>query len=162
MDGRNAVNCDHHYQSLPKWGAAYRKLECSQLVLDAFAYSLPISILDFAVFYMVCWLCASNNIFKELTSLANFDIIGYVERSDAMLFELIKFAGETIASDFKALWKYCKELYEDDGGKIYLTRAIIAIASGLAVVFIFPRTVLVGVFIAWRLSRADEDDTDDD
>ena len=43
-----------------------------------------------------------------------------------MLFEFIKFAGETIASDLKALWKYCKELYEDDGGKIYLTLAIIA------------------------------------
>ena len=79
-----------------------------------------------------------------------------------MLFEFIKFAGETIASDFKALWKYFKELYEDDGGKIYLTLAIIAIAFGLAVVFTFPRTVLVGVFIVWRLSRADEDDTDNE
>ena len=132
------------------------------MVLDAFAYSLPISILDFATFYMVCWLCASNNVFKELTSLANFDIIEYVERSAAMLFEFIKFAGETIASDLKALWKYCKELYEDDGGKIYLTLAIIAIAFGLVVVFTFPRTVLVGVFIIWRLSRADEDDTDNE
>ena len=79
-----------------------------------------------------------------------------------MLFEFIKFAGETIASDLKALWKYFKELYEDDGGKIYLTLTIIAIAFGLVVVFTFPRTVLVGVFIVWRLSRADEDDTDDD
>ena len=132
------------------------------MVLDAFAYSLPISILDFAAFYMVCWLCASNNIFKKLTSLTRFDIIGYVERSAAMLFEFIKFAGETITSDLKALWKYFKELYEDDGGKIYLTLAIIAIAFGLAVVFTFPRTVLVGVFIVWRLSRADEDDTDNE
>ena len=132
------------------------------MVLDAFAYSLPISILDFATFYMVCWLCASNNVFKELTSLANFDIIEHVERSAAMLFEFIKFAGETIASDLKALWKYCKELYEDDGGKIYLTLAVIAIAFGLVVVFTFPRTVLVGVFIIWRLSRADEDDTDNE
>ena len=132
------------------------------MVLDAFAYSLPISILDFAAVYMVCWLCANNNVFKELTSLTRLDIIWHVERSAAMLFEFIKFAGETIASDFKALWKYCKELYEDDGGKIYLTLAIIAIAFGLAVVFTFPRTVLVGVFIAWRLSKADEDDTDDE
>ena len=132
------------------------------MVLDAFAYSLPISILDFAAVYMVCWLCASNNVFKELTSLTRLDIIWHVERSAAMLFEFIKFAGETIASDLKALWKYFKELYEDDGGKIYLTLTIIAIAFGLVVVFTFPRTVLVGVFIVWRLSRADEDDTDDD
>ena len=79
-----------------------------------------------------------------------------------MVVEFIKFVGEVISSDMKALWKYCKELYEDDGGKIYLTLAIIAIAFGLVVVFTFPRTVLVGVFIVWRLSRADEDDTDDE
>ena len=132
------------------------------MVLDAFAYSLPISILDFAAVYMVCWLCANNNVFKELTSLTRLDIIWHVERSAAMLFEFIKFAGETIASDLKALWKYFKELYEDDGGKIYLTLAVIAIAFGLVVVFTFPRTVLVGVFIAWRLFRADEDDADNE
>ena len=132
------------------------------MVLDAFAYNIPISILDFAAFYMVCWLCASNSIFEELTSLANFDIIGHVERSVAMAVEFIKFVGEAISSDMTALWKYCKELYEDDGGKISLILAVIAIAFGLAVVFTFPRTVLVGVFIAWRLSRADEDYTDDE
>ena len=132
------------------------------MVLDAFAYSLPISILDFAAFYMVCWLCANNNVFKELTSLTRFDIIGRVERSASMVFEFIKFVGEVISSDTKALWKYCKDLYEDDGGKISLILAVIAIAFGLVVVFTFPRTVLVGVFIAWRLSRADEDDTDNE
>lgn len=79
-----------------------------------------------------------------------------------MVFEFIKFVGEVISSDTKALWKYCKDLYEDDGGKISLILAVIAIAFGLVVVFTFPRTVLVGVFIAWRLSRADEDYTDDD
>ena len=132
------------------------------MVLDAFAYSLPISILDFAAFYMVCWLCANNNVFKELTSLTRFDIIGHVERSADMVVEFIKFVGEVISSDTKALWKYCKELYEDDGGKISLILAVIAIAFGLVVVFTFPRTVLVGVFIAWRLSRTDEDDIDND
>ena len=79
-----------------------------------------------------------------------------------MVFEFIKFVGEVISSDTKALWKYCKELYEDDGGKISLILAVIAIAFGLVVVFTFPLTVLVGVFIAWRLSRADEDDTDNE
>ena len=79
-----------------------------------------------------------------------------------MVVEFIKFVGEVISSDMKSLWKYCKELYEDDGGKISLILAVIAIAFGLVVVFTFPRTVLVGVFIAWRLSRADEDDTDDE
>ena len=132
------------------------------MVLDAFAYSLPISILDFTAFYMVCWLCASNSIFKKLTSLTRLDIIGHVERSVAMAVEFIKFVGEVISSDMKALWKYCKELYEDDGGKISLILAVIAIAFGLVVVFTFPRTVLVGVFIAWRLFRADEDDADNE
>ena len=79
-----------------------------------------------------------------------------------MAVEFIKFVGKAITSDIKALWKFCKELYEDDGGKIYLTLVVRAIAFGLVVVFTFPRTVLVGVFIAWRLSRADEDDTDDE
>ena len=79
-----------------------------------------------------------------------------------MAVEFIKFVGKAITSDIKALWKFCKELYEDDGGKISLALAIIAMAFGLVVVFTFPRTVLVGIFIAWRLSRADEDDTDDD
>ena len=79
-----------------------------------------------------------------------------------MVVEFIKFVGEVISSDTKALWKYCKELYEDDGGKISLALAIIAMAFGLVVVFTFPRTVLVGVFIAWRLYRANEDYTDDE
>ena len=79
-----------------------------------------------------------------------------------MMFEFFKFVGKVISSDMKALWKYCKELYEDDGGKISLILAVIAIAFGLVVVFTFPRTVLVGVFITWRLSRTDEDDIDDD
>ena len=132
------------------------------MVLDDFAYSFPISILDVIAFYMVCWLCASNNVFKELTSLANFDIIGYVERSAAMLFEFFKLVGKAITSDIKALWECFKELYKDDGGKISLVLAIIAIAFGLIIVFTFPRMVLIGVFIAWRLCKADEDYTDDD
>ena len=132
------------------------------MVLDAFAYSLPISILDFAVCYVVCWLCASNSIFKKLTSLVNFDIIGHVERSVAMAFEFVRFVAKVITSDIKALWEFCKELYEDDGGKISLALAIIAMTFGLIVVFTFPRTVLVGVFIAWRLCKADEDYTDDE
>ena len=80
----------------------------------------------------------------------------------AMAFEFVKFVAKAITSDIKALWKCCKELYEDDGGKIFLTLAIIAIVFGLVVVFTFPRTVLVGVFIAWRLYKADEDYTDDE
>ena len=79
-----------------------------------------------------------------------------------MLFEFVRFVAKVIASDIKALWEFCKELYEDDGGKISLALAIIAMTFGLVVVFTFPRTVLVGVFIAWRLSRADEDDTDNE
>ena len=79
-----------------------------------------------------------------------------------MAVEFIKFVGEAISSDTKALWKYCKELYEDDGGKISLILAVIAIAFGLVVVFTFPRAVLVGIFIAWRLCKADEDYTDDE
>ena len=94
--------------------------------------------------------------------MTGFDIIGHVERNVAMMFEFFKFVGKVISSDMKALWKYCKELYEDDGGKISLILAVIAIAFGLVVVFTFPRTVLVGVFITWRLSRTDEDDIDDD
>ena len=132
------------------------------MVLDAFAYSISISILDFVDCYLACWLCASNNIFEELTSLEKFDIIGHTEGNVAMMFEFFKFVGKVISSDMKALWKYCKELYEDDGGKISLILAVIAIAFGLVVVFTFPRTVLVGVFIAWRLSRTDEDDIDND
>ena len=79
-----------------------------------------------------------------------------------MMFEFIRFVAKVIASDMKALWVFCKELYEDDGGKISLALAIIAMAFGLVVVFTFPRTVLIGVFIAWRLCKADEDYTDDD
>ena len=79
-----------------------------------------------------------------------------------MAFEFVRFVAKVIASDIKALWEFFKELYEDDGGKISLALAIIAMAFGLAVVFTFPRTVLAGVFIAWRLSRADEDDTDNE
>ena len=79
-----------------------------------------------------------------------------------MAFEFVRFVAKVIASDMKALWEFCKELYEDDGGKISLVLAIIAMAFGLVVVFTFPRTVLVGVFIAWRLSRADEDDIDNE
>ena len=79
-----------------------------------------------------------------------------------MPFEFVKFVSKAIASDVKALWKYCKELYEDDGGKISLALAITAMAFGLVVVFTFPRTVLVGVFIAWRLYRANEDYSDDE
>ena len=79
-----------------------------------------------------------------------------------MAFEFVRFVAKVIASDMKALWVFCKELYEDDGGKISLALAIIAMAFGLVVVFTFPRTVLVGVFIIWRLSRADEDDTDNE
>lgn len=79
-----------------------------------------------------------------------------------MLFEFFKLVGKAITSDIKALCEFCKELYKDDGGKISLILAIIAIAFGLVVVFTFPRAVLVGIFIAWRLSRADEDDTDDE
>ena len=79
-----------------------------------------------------------------------------------MAFEFVRFVAKVIASDMKALWKYCKELYEDDGGKISLVLAIIAMAFGLAVVFTFPRTVLVVVFIAWRLYRANEDYSDDE
>ena len=79
-----------------------------------------------------------------------------------MAVEFIKFVGEAISSDTKALWKYCKELYEDDGGKISLILAVIAIAFGLVVVFTFPRSFIVTVFIAWRLSKADEDDIDDE
>ena len=79
-----------------------------------------------------------------------------------MVVEFIKFVGEVISSDMKSLWKYCKELYEDDGGKISLILVVIAIAFGLVVIFTFPRIVLVGVFIAWRLSKVDEDDTDNE
>ena len=79
-----------------------------------------------------------------------------------MPFEFVRFVAKVITSDMKALWVFCKELYEDDGGKISLILAVIAIAFGLVVVFTFPRTVLVGVFIAWRLSRTDEDDIDND
>ena len=79
-----------------------------------------------------------------------------------MAVEFIKFVGKAITSDIKALWKFCKELYEDDGGKISLALAIIAMAFGLALVFTFPRTALVGVFIVWRLYRANEDYSDDE
>lgn len=79
-----------------------------------------------------------------------------------MAFEFVRFVAKVIASDMKALWVFCKELYEDDGGKISLVLAITAMAFGLVVVFTFPRTVLVGVFIAWRLCKADEDDTDNE
>lgn len=79
-----------------------------------------------------------------------------------MLFEFVRFVAKVIASDLKALWEFFKELYEDDGGKISLALAIIAMAFGLIIVFIFPRSVLFGVFIAWRLCKADEDYTDDE
>ena len=79
-----------------------------------------------------------------------------------MAFEFVRFVAKVIASDMKALWVFCKELYEDDGGKISLALAIIAMAFGLVVVFTFPRSVLVGVFIAWRLYRANEDYSDDE
>ena len=79
-----------------------------------------------------------------------------------MAFEFVRFVAKVITSDIKALWEFCKELYEDDGGKISLALAIIAMTFGLIVVFTFPRTVLVGVFIAWRLCKADEDYTDDE
>ena len=81
-----------------------------------------------------------------------------------MAFELIQFAAKAITSDIKALWEYCKEQYEDnDGGKIVLALAVIAAVIGLVIAFSFPRTVLVGVFIAWRLyARDDEDHTDDE
>ena len=79
-----------------------------------------------------------------------------------MAFEFVRFVAKVIASDIKALLEFFKELYEDDGGKISLALAIIAMAFGLVVVFTFPRIVLAGVFIAWRLSRADEDDTDNE
>ena len=79
-----------------------------------------------------------------------------------MPFEFVRFVAKAIASDMKALWEFFKELYNDDGGKISLVLAIIAITCGLIIVFTFPRMVLVGIFIAWRLSRADEDDTDNE
>ena len=79
-----------------------------------------------------------------------------------MMFEFVRFVAKVIASDMKALWVFCKELYEDDGGKISLALAIIAMAFGLVVVFTFPRSVLFGIFIAWRLCKADEDDTDNE
>ena len=79
-----------------------------------------------------------------------------------MLFEFVRFVAKVIASDIKALLEFFKELYEDDGGKISLALAIIAIACGLIIVFIFPRSVLFGVFIAWRLCKADEDYTNDE
>lgn len=80
----------------------------------------------------------------------------------AMLFEFVRFVAKVIASDIKALLEFFKELYEDDGGKISLALAIIAMTFGLVVVFTFPRTVLIGVFIAWRLCKADEDYSDDE
>ena len=79
-----------------------------------------------------------------------------------MAFEFVRFVAKVIASDMKALWVFCKELYEDDGGKISLVLAIIAIAFGLIIVFTFPRAVLFGIFIAWRLCKADEDYTGDE
>ena len=79
-----------------------------------------------------------------------------------MAFEFVRFVAKVITSDIKALWEFCKELYEDDGGKISFILAVIAIAFGLVVVFTFPRTVLIGVFIAWRLCKADEDYTVDE
>lgn len=79
-----------------------------------------------------------------------------------MLFEFVRFVAKVIASDLKALWEFCKELYEDDGGKISLALAIIAMTCGLIIVFTFPRSVLFGIFIAWRLCKADEDDTDNE
>ena len=79
-----------------------------------------------------------------------------------MAFAFVRFVAKVIASDMKALWVFCKELYEDDGGKISLALAIIAMAFGLVVVFTFPRAFLVGVFIAWRLYRANEDYSDDE
>ena len=132
------------------------------MVLDAFAYSLPISILDFAVCYVVCRLYTSNRICKELTSLTRLDIIGHVERNMIMPFEFVRFVAKVITSDIKTLWEFFKELYKDDGGKISLVLAIIAIAFGLIIVFTFPRAVLFGIFIAWRLCKADEDYTDDE
>ena len=79
-----------------------------------------------------------------------------------MPFEFVRFVAKVITSDIKTLWEFFKELYKDDGGKISLVLAIIAIAFGLIIVFTFPRAVLFGIFIAWRLCKADEDYTDDE
>ena len=79
-----------------------------------------------------------------------------------MPFEFVRFAAKVIASDIKALWEFFKELYNDDGGKISLVLAIIVITCGLIIVFTFPRMILVGIFIAWRLCKVDEDDTNDE
>ena len=95
--------------------------------------------------------------------MANLDIIGHVERSMAMVFEFIKFIARAITSDIEALWRYCRGLYEDSiEGKSALVFVVVGALLSLTIAFIFPRSFLVAVFIAWRLSRANEDDTDDE
>lgn len=84
-----------------------------------------------------------------------------MQKAVAMAFDFIRFVARAAASDIEALWRHCRGLYEDGiEGKVALAFVVVVALLSLAIAFIFPRSFLVAVFIAWRLYKADRACTD--